>query len=148
MKKLKCILLLVHVFIFEFGFTQQKVQIQDILATIQDSTTKSVLANPNTFRYQIIYTQINRDKNGVPHFKNYTLQVDPDKYFNPASMVKMPLAFLSLEKLHELNKPVINKHTTILFDSSYQRQVSMYADSSSKNKKPSNNSLRRELNIK
>ena len=137
MKKLKCILLLVHVFIFEFGFTQQKVQIQDILATIQDSTTKSVLANPNTFRYQIIYTQINRDKNGVPHFKNYTLQVDPDKYFNPASMVKMPLAFLSLEKLHELNKPEINKHTTILFDSSYQRQVSMYADSSSKNHKPS-----------
>ncbi|MFM1756019.1 MAG: hypothetical protein RL621_943, partial [Bacteroidota bacterium] len=101
------------------------------------STTKAVLAHPEVFRYQIIYTQINRDKNGVPHFKNYTLQVDPDKYFNPASMVKMPLAFLSLEKLHELNKPGINKHSTILFDSSYQRQVSMYTDSSSKNKKPS-----------
>ena len=137
MKNLKCILLLIQVFIFQYGFTQKNVDIQEILSSIQDSTTKAVLANPATFRYQIVYTQINRDKNGVPHFKNYTLQVDPDKYFNPASMVKMPLAFLSLEKLHELNKPEINKHTTILFDSSYQRQVSMYADSSSKNKKPS-----------
>jgi hypothetical protein len=137
MKNLKCILLLIQVFIFQYGFTQKNVDIQEILSSIQDSTTKAVLANPATFRYQIVYTQINRDKNGVPHFKNYTLQVDPDKYFNPASMVKMPLAFLSLEKLHELNKPDINKHTTILFDSSYQRQVSMYADSSSKNKKPS-----------
>jgi len=135
MKNLKCILLLIQVFIFQYGFTQKNVDIQEILSSIQDSTTKAVLANPATFRYQIVYTQINRDKNGVPHFKNYTLQVDPDKYFNPASMVKMPLAFLSLEKLHELNKPEINKHTTILFDSSYQRQVSMYADSSSKNKK-------------
>ena len=137
MKNLKCILLLIQVFIFQYGFTQKNVDIQEILSSIQDSTTKAVLTNPATFRYQIVYTQINRDKNGVPHFKNYTLQVDPDKYFNPASMVKMPLAFLSLEKLHELNKPEINKHTTILFDSSYQRQVSMYADSSSKNKKPS-----------
>jgi len=137
MKNLKCILILIQVFIFQYGFTQKNVDIQEILSSIQDSTTKAVLANPATFRYQIVYTQINRDKNGVPHLKNYTLQVDPAKYFNPASMVKMPLAFLSLEKLHELNKPEINKHTTILFDSSYQRQVSMYADSSSKNKKPS-----------
>ena len=137
MKHLQSILILIQVFIFQYGFTQKNFQIQDILSHIQDSTTKAVLAHPEVFRYQIIYTQINRDKNGVPHFKNYTLQVDPDKYFNPASMVKMPLAFLSLEKLHELNKPGINKHSTILFDSSYQRQVSMYIDSSSKNKKTS-----------
>ena len=52
-------------------------------------------------------------------------------------MVKMPLAFLSLEKLHELNNKAVNKYTTILYDSSYQRQVAMNADSSSENKKPS-----------
>lgn len=116
---------------------QQPGPILSVLNTIQDSTTKSVLANPNTFRYQIIYTQINRDKKGVPHFTNYALNADPNAYFNPASMVKMPLAFLSLEKLNELNKSGINKHTIIQFDSSYQRQVSMYADSSSPNQKPS-----------
>lgn len=137
MKKLKGILILIQLLTLQFGFAQQNELIQNILGSIKDSTTKAVLANPATFRYQIIYTQINRDKNGTPRFTNYKLNVDPNQYFNPASMVKMPLAFLSLEKLHELNKKDINKYTTILFDSNYQRQVSMYADSSSKNKKPS-----------
>lgn len=137
MKKLKCILILLQVFVFEYGFAQKTSPIKEALASIKDSNAKSVLANPETFRYQIIYTQINRDKNGVPRFTNYELKADPNQYFNPASMVKMPLAFLSLEKLHELNKPAVNKYTSILFDSSYQRQVAMYADSSSENKKPS-----------
>lgn len=137
MKKLKGILILIQLLTLQFGFAQQNELIQNILDSIKDSTTKAVLANPSTFRYQIIYTQINRDKTGIPHFTNYKLNVDPNQYFNPASMVKMPLAFLSLEKLHELNKKDINKYTTILFDSNYQRQVAMYADSSSKNKKPS-----------
>jgi hypothetical protein len=137
MKKLKGILILIQLITLQFGFAQQNELIQNILGSIKDSTTKAVLANPSTFRYQIIYTQINRDKTGIPHFTNYKLNVDPNQYFNPASMVKMPLAFLSLEKLHELNKKDINKYTTILFDSNYQRQVAMYADSSSKNKKPS-----------
>ena len=116
--------------------SQDKSPIQSILKTIQDSTAKSVLANPSIFRYQIIYTQINRDKNGVPHFTNYELNADSNQYFNPASMVKMPLAFLSLEKLNELNKSGVNKNTTIQFDSNYQRQVAMYKDASAPNEKP------------
>jgi hypothetical protein len=74
-----------------------------IMNGVKDSVSKTVLAKPETFRYQIIYTQINRDKYGVLNFTNYKLNVDPASYFNPASMVKMPLAFLSLEKLNELN---------------------------------------------
>ena len=108
-----------------------------ILSTIQDSVTKKVLDNPDTYRYQLVYTKIDRDQRGVPHFTNYTLNADANNYFNPASMVKMPLAFLSLEKLNEMNLPGINKFTTIQFDSNYQRQVAMYADSSAENKKPS-----------
>lgn len=108
-----------------------------ILSGIQDSVTKKVLANPKTYRYQLVYTKIDRDQNGIPHFTNYTLHADPENYFNPASMVKMPLAFLAMEKLYELNLPGVNKYTTMQFDSNYQRQVAMYADSSSENKKPS-----------
>jgi len=108
-----------------------------ILSGIQDSVTKKVLANPKTYRYQLVYTKIDRDQNGIPHFTNYTLHADPENYFNPASMVKMPLAFLAMEKLYELNLPGVNKYTTIQFDSNYQRQVAMYADSSAENKKPS-----------
>jgi hypothetical protein len=108
-----------------------------ILSGIQDSVTKKVLASPKAYRYQLVYTKIDRDKNGIPHFTNYTLHADPENYFNPASMVKMPLAFLAMEKLYELNLPGVNKYTTMQFDSNYQRQVAMYADSSAENKKPS-----------
>ena len=108
-----------------------------ILSGIQDSVTKKVLVNPKTYRYQLVYTKIDRDQNGIPHFTNYTLHADPENYFNPASMVKMPLAFLAIEKLYELNLPGVNKYTTMQFDSNYQRQVAMYADSSAENKKPS-----------
>jgi len=108
-----------------------------ILPSIQDSITKKVLASPNAYRLQIVYTQIDRDQNGTPHFTNYTLYADAENYFNPASMVKMPLAFLAMEKLNELKQPGVNKYTTIQFDSNYQRQVTMYADSSAQNKKPS-----------
>ena len=108
-----------------------------ILSGIQDSVTKKVLASPKIYRYQLVYTKIDRDQNGIPHFTNYTLHADPENYFNPASMVKMPLAFLAMEKLYELNLPGVNKNTTMQFDSNYQRQVAMYADSSAENKKPS-----------
>jgi len=108
-----------------------------ILPNIQDSIAKKVLANPNTYRFQLVYTKIDRDQKGIPHFTNYTLYTDAENYFNPASMVKMPLAFLAMEKLYELNQPGVNKFTTMQFDSNYQRQVAMTADSSAQNKKPS-----------
>lgn len=116
---------------------QTDILMTSILRGVKDSVAKMVLAKPDIFRYQLIYTQINRDKNGVPHFTNYKLNVDPASYFNPASMVKMPLAFLSLEKLNELNIPGIDKYTSMHFDSSYQRQVKMAIDSAAENKKPS-----------
>ena len=78
-----------------------------ILSSIQDSVTNKVLSSPKIFRYQLVYTQIDRDQKGIPHFTNHTLYADADSYFNPASMVKMPLAFLAMEKLNELNQPCI-----------------------------------------
>ncbi len=36
-----------------------------------------ILANPNEYRLQILYTQINRDKNNVPHFKEYSYRLNP-----------------------------------------------------------------------
>lgn len=118
-------------------FAQLPAPFNRILNSIQDPVTKKVLESPDIYRYQIVYTQINRDKNGTPHFTNYTLQASPEKYFNPASMVKMPLAFLSMEKLNELKTTGVNKFTSMQYDSSYERQVAMYADSSAENKKPS-----------
>lgn len=103
--------------------------LNEILNTTPSEKIKSILSQPDTFRIQIIYTQINRDKKGKPSFVNYYFHVDPNLYFNPASMVKMPLAFLSLEKLKKLN---LDKEMAIRIDSSYPRQKAMIVDLSSK----------------
>ena len=52
-------------------------------------------------------------------------------------MVKMPLAFLSLEKMHRLKRKGIHKFSPLTIDSNYPKQVAMFADSSSADKKPS-----------
>jgi hypothetical protein len=111
--------------------------IKDILTRPGHPLVNAVLSNPVKYRYQIIYTQINRDRRNRPHFRNYYFNYDPDLYFNPASMVKMPLAFLALEKLHKLNLPGVNKYTSMRFDSSYAAQQSLYKDSTSSSGLPS-----------
>lgn len=103
--------------------------LEAILKRSTSPVLNTILANPDSFRVQIIYTQINRDKNDDPSFTQYYYHVDPKLYFNPASMVKMPLAFLSLEKLNRLN---IDKHTSMFFDSSYPKQKALKKDITSK----------------
>ena len=98
---------------------------------------QQVLNDPQTYRLQVIYTQINRDKHNRPGFTNYYYNYDPGLYFNPASTVKLPLALLSLEKLNRIHIKGVNKYTAMQFDSSYDKQVSLYLDSTSKNQLPS-----------
>jgi hypothetical protein len=65
-----------------------------------------VLSHPATYQLQLIYTQINRDAQNVPHFTQHTYHLNPRQYFNPASLVKLPVALLALEKLHTLPTPI------------------------------------------
>src|SRR6266576_3817666 len=108
-----------------------------ILANNKNEIFQQVLRDPQTYRLQIIYTQINRDKRNKPSFKNYYFNYDPDLYFNPASTVKLPLALLSLEKLNRMHIKGVNKYTAMQFDSSYEKQVILYKDSTSQNQLPS-----------
>lgn len=108
-----------------------------LVATSHNPIFKNVIVNPDKYRCQIIYTQIDRNKKGEPSFKNLYFNVDPELYFNPASMVKMPLAFLSLEKMHRLKRKGIHKFSPLTIDSNYPKQVAMVTDSSSADKKPS-----------
>jgi hypothetical protein len=110
--------------------------LENIFAGENDSLFQSVLRHPETYRYQIIYTQISRDKNNMPSFINYYYNYDSLRYFNPASTVKMPLAFLSLEKLNQLDDRV-NMFTPMQFDSGYSRQTILYEDSTAENGLPS-----------
>ena len=111
--------------------------LQDIFGTEKDSLFKSVIQHPEIYRYQIIYTQINRDKNNVPSFTNYYFNYDSLQYFNPASTVKMPLAFLSLEKLKGLKQKGVNMFTPMQYDSGYSRQTILHKDSTAEDGLPS-----------
>ena len=86
----------------------------------------SLLANPNQYRIQILYTQINRDKYNIPHFKEYSYRLNPNEYFYPASTVKFPLSVLALEKLNNLKVLGLNKSTTAIYDSVTARQETIY----------------------
>jgi hypothetical protein len=86
----------------------------------------SLLADPSQYRIQILYTQINRDKNNVPHFKDYSYRLNANEYFYPASTVKFPLSVLALEKLNNLKIAGLNKATTAIYDSVTARQETIY----------------------
>lgn len=111
--------------------------LQNLLFGNKAPLFQKVLMQKDTFRLQIIYTQINRNKQNIPSFKNYYFNVDSNLYFNPASTVKLPLVLLSLEKLNEMHLTGVDKFTAIQFDSSKSWHVPMYKDFTSKNKLPS-----------
>ena len=108
-----------------------------LLKDQKDSLLQHVLTHPEIYRYQFIYTQINRDTKNNPSFTNYYYQFDSLQYFNPASTVKLPLALLTLEKLHTLEKYGVDMQTPVQIDSSYSGQTSMYKDTTAENGMPS-----------
>lgn len=128
-KKIRCFLFFVIAFLQVHA--QQKTDrfLQEFLQKDTSAIMQQVLQDPNTYRYQVIYTQISRDSKNNPAFNNFYLHVDSLQYFNPASTVKLPLALLALEKLHELNIPGVDKNTVVQYDSSYSGQSVAYTDS-------------------
>jgi hypothetical protein len=111
--------------------------LKDLIFNNASPALKLVLQNPDSFHYQLIYTKIDRDRKNRPHFTSYFYHVDSTDYFNPASTVKMPLAFLALEKINRLKKFGIDKNTPMLTDSAYAGQTSVLKDSSSASGLPS-----------
>ena len=123
------------------GFAQGHFKTDTLLEKIFRSDTSSVLqkmmGDPEKYRIQIVYTQIDRDASNHPSFKNYYFHVNRDFYFYPASTVKLPLALLSLEKLNRLGVRGVNKFTRMAYDSSYSGQVALLRDSTSETGYPS-----------
>ncbi|MBX3256126.1 MAG: serine hydrolase [Chitinophagaceae bacterium] len=90
-----------------------------------------ILARKDAYRVQVIYTQIDRDENNTPSFRDHYFNVDEDNYFYPASTVKMPTALLALQKLHELNIPALRRNTPMVSGTDYNGQTAVYNDPTS-----------------
>lgn len=92
---------------------------------------EDVLTKIDSFEVQIIYTQIDRNKNNFPTFTTFKYRVEPKDYFYPASTVKLPVAVLALEKLNNLNIDELDKDTPLKIHSARSPQTSVVFDSSS-----------------
>ncbi|MCC7298068.1 MAG: serine hydrolase [Bacteroidia bacterium] len=96
-----------------------------------------VLSQPEKYRYQVIYTKINRDKNGQPtlehHYYNYSRQ----QYFYPASLVKLPLSVLALHKTDSMAVNGISAYTPMLTGVADPCQTAALFDFTQKNGYPS-----------
>mgnify|MGYP001081262377 CR=1 FL=1 len=95
---------------------------------------KTVFDNHKKYRLQIIYTQITRDAEGKPSFKNYTCNLDSTNYFYCASLVKLPCSILALEKTKKLR---VYSNTIMFTDSANTCQHSVRKDTTSDNGYPS-----------
>lgn len=85
---------------------------------------KRVATNPQ-YELQIIYTQINRDAQNRPTFVPHTYHLNPRQYFNPASLVKLPVVALSLEKLNDLHQPGVTRHTIMATGTAFRCQTAV-----------------------
>lgn len=120
------------------GFTASA-QKKDPLSKIPDTypVLQKVLANPDVYKAQILYSQIDRDKNNNPSWRNFDYRLDDEVYFYPASTVKLPVAILALEWLGEQQVPGLTADTPMLTDSVRPSQIPAWTDSTSANGLPS-----------
>ncbi|MEM8966853.1 MAG: serine hydrolase [Bacteroidota bacterium] len=111
--------------------------IYQILTERENPILDSVINHPETFELQIFYTQIDRDSANQPSFTSHYYGIDTNNYFYPASTVKMPAAFLALEKLNELEVDGLTKYSTMLTDSASDGQTRVIEDTTSESGMPS-----------
>ncbi len=74
---------------------------------------KPYLDHARKYKIRIIYTQIDRDAKNQPHFKHHSFGLNRSSYLYPASVVKLPTAALTLEKMRKLNIPGLDLNTNM-----------------------------------
>ncbi|MBX0292883.1 class A beta-lactamase-related serine hydrolase [Hymenobacter sp. HSC-4F20] len=84
-----------------------------------------VVARAADYELQIIYTQINRDAQQRPHFVQHNFRLDARQYFNPASLVKLPVAVLALEKLNKLDQPCLTRRSPMATGAAFRCQTAV-----------------------
>lgn len=120
-------------------WSHQRPETDSFIKNLLDQSTgqfDSLTRQKETFRIQIIYTQIDRKANGTPVFTHHYYNVHPDAYFYPASTVKMPVAFLTLQRLNELKIKGLDKHSTLITEQAYSGQSSVYNDPTTADGRP------------
>ncbi|MFD3407346.1 serine hydrolase [Aquirufa sp. HETE-83D] len=115
-------------------FAQKPANILEQLLLSNPDKFKKLTDNPEKYRLQILYTQIDRDAKNKPTLTTYSYRSDSNEYFYPASTVKLAATVLALEKLNALK---IDKSTTFQTLKNRPSQLEIKTDSTSKSGLPS-----------
>jgi hypothetical protein len=93
------------------------------------------IASDSQYEVQVLYTTISK-KNGK--MQTYAWNVNVEQYFYPASTVKMPVAFLTLQKIRQLQRSGIDVHIDddMLTAQSREAQSPAFSDSTTVSGKP------------
>lgn len=115
---------------------KKEISFLEKLLNSENSPFANIFQYPDSFNLQIIYTQIDRDKDKKPRFTDHFYGSGSGRYFYPASTVKMPVAILALQKLRELNIPGLDANSTMITETGYIGQTPVYNDPSTPDGKP------------
>lgn len=103
----------------------------------QPERFSTVMQDPENYRVQIIYTQIDRDAENNPVFTSFSYRLNDTEYFYPASTVKLPTALLALEKLNQLDVDGLDRDTTMITLAASNAQSPVYKDGTANSQLPS-----------
>ena len=128
--------MLKNIFLISLLINSMLVKAQDnpLTSILKSEKFKQITENPLKYRVQILYTQINRDKQNKPSLKTYSYRTDTKEYFYPASTVKLAASVLALEKINALK---LDKNWFMYTRKSREGQQEITQDLSAENGKPS-----------
>ncbi len=124
MKTFLSTLIFLGLFLGNLTLGQNKNILQELIDQNADKLS-SAINDLNKYEIQILYTKIEKDKIGKTNLSTFSFNEKPNKYFYPASTVKLPAAILALEKLNDINVTGLNKYTHLSIDSVYDGHVSI-----------------------
>lgn len=127
------------------GMSNDKIPVDTVLKGYDEFFANIFKTNPGKFdsiilhrigwNAQLIYTQADWGNNGFPVLQQHYFNKN-DGYFYPATALKLPIALLALQKLHELPFPGINMNTSMITESGYSGQRAQYNDPNTADGRP------------
>jgi hypothetical protein len=97
---------------------QFKNPLDSLLYMDTSAIIRKVISDSDRYKLQIIYSQTDYTS-GKPTIKDYSFRLKPDEYFYPASLVKLPVAALALERLTNMKLYEVDKNTPLFTNPQY-----------------------------
>lgn len=141
MKFISLLFIILAGFLYQACHPSHKIQQQppDIIERLmkdQPEKFSDILKKRDSFRVQVIYTQIDRKKNNQPIFTDYYFNVDPTQYYYPASTVKLPTALLALERINQMEIAGLSRASSMITEAAFSLQTPVYNDPTSEDGRP------------